>query len=152
MPSSPDPAISVMTWTAPERALGGFCAAMIGLRHRDVFSTTIAFSGYYVAASAGTNSRRPYFDQADIDAHSPDILAPQIPVADRSNMFFIIVARPGTDYMGSQAAYFDKILKKAGYSFQAIDSAQPHGWTQVRQETPGVLVAWGEQLVRSGIW
>lgn len=131
---------------------GGFCAAMIGLRHRDVFSTTIAFSGYYMAASAGTNSRRPYFDQADIDAHSPDILAPQIPMADRSKMFLIIVVRPGTDYMGSQAAYFEKILEKAGYSFQAIDSVQPHGWTQVRQETPGVLVAWGEQLVRSGIW
>lgn len=131
---------------------GGFCAAMIGLRHRDVFSTTIAFSGYYVAASAGTNSQRPYRDQADIDAHSPDILAPQIPVADRSKMFFIIVARPGTDFMGGQAAYFEKILNKAGLSFQAIDSVQPHGWTQVRQETPGVLVAWGEQLVRSGIW
>jgi enterochelin esterase-like enzyme len=131
---------------------GGFCAAMLGLRHRDVFSTTIAFSGYYMAASAGTNSQRPYRDQADIDAHSPDLLAPQIPVADRSKMFLIIVARPGTDYMGSQAAYFEKTLMKVGYSFQVIDSVQPHGWPQVRQETPGVLVAWGEQLVRSGIW
>lgn len=34
----------------------------------------------------------------------------------------------------------------------AVNSTWPYGWTQVRHETPVVLVEWGAQLVRSGIW
>jgi enterochelin esterase-like enzyme len=131
---------------------GGFCAAMLALRNSDVFNTSISFSGYYVAASSGSNSRRPYRDQADMDAHSPGLLAQQLPVEDRSKMYFIVVARQDTDFMGAQASYFAKVLKAGGYSHMAVNSTWPHGWTQVRYETPVVLVAWGAQLVRSGIW
>ena len=131
---------------------GGFCAAMLALRHPDIFNTSIAFSGYFQAGAAGYNSAKPYHDQADRDAHSPDLLAESLPESDVIKLFFIIVSAPGTDFIGEQAAYFDKILKVDAFRFKEVDSIYPHGWTEVREETPTALREWGAQLVRSGIW
>jgi enterochelin esterase-like enzyme len=131
---------------------GGFCAAMLALRHPDVFNTSIEFSGYFQAGSAGVNSTRPYRDQADMNAHSPDLLAEKLPGSDVMRLYFIVVSAPGTDFIGAQAAYFDKILKTYGFKFKEVDSIYPHGWTEVREETPGTLREWAAQMVRSGIW
>jgi hypothetical protein len=125
---------------------------MLVLRNPDVFNTSIAFSGYFQAGAAGANSAKPYHDQADRDAHSPDLLAENLPESDVIKLFFIIVSAPGTDFIGQQAAYFDKILKVDAFRFKEVDSIYPHGWTEVREETPGALREWGAQMVRSGVW
>jgi hypothetical protein len=131
---------------------GGFCSAMLALRHPDVFSISIAFSGYYSAGSGGPNSVVPFGEQANLDAHSPVWLAPRIPTADRSKLYFIVVAAPLADFYGSWAVTFEQVLKGNGYKYLKVDSAYTHGWPQVRYEEPGALEAWGAQLVVNGLW
>jgi S-formylglutathione hydrolase FrmB len=133
---------------------GGFCAPMLMLRHPDVYSVSISFSGYFWAAGSGSwNSSRPFLrDRASIDAHSPALLVSKIPSSDRSKLYFIIIAEAGQEFYGPGAAAFEKTLDSEGYRYLAIKSSYPHGWNQVRYQTPGVLKAWGAQLVINGIW
>ncbi len=131
---------------------GGFCAPMLALRHPDVFSSSISFSGYFWAGAAGSNAARPFGNAADIESHSPALLAPQIPALDRSQMYFILVANPGQDFYGPGAASFDKILSAHGFKHLLVNTPYTHGWPQVRYEVPAVLQAWGAQLVVNGIW
>ncbi len=129
---------------------GGFCAPMLAIRHPDVFSVSISFSGYFWAGAAGPNAAFPF--GSTIEAHSPAQIAPKVPTVDRARTFFIIVADPTQEFYGSGAAAFEQILKTSGYKYLNIDSLYTHGWPQVRYETPGVLAAWGAQLVINGIW
>ncbi len=131
---------------------GGFCAAMLTLRHPDVFSISISFSGYYWAGAAGTASALPFGNTAGLNAHSPALLAPQIPAAKRSSLYFVLIADQSQQFYGSQAQAFEKILKTDGFPYLAVSSPYTHGWGQVRYETPGAMVDWGARLVVNGIW
>jgi S-formylglutathione hydrolase FrmB len=132
---------------------GGFCAPMLTLRHPDVFSIAISFSGYFWAGGAGPNAERPFGGvPAEIQSHSPAVLAPQIPAEERSRLYFVIIADPAQDFYGPNAMSFDKILSTSGYKHLVVNSLYTHGWPQVRYESPGALQAWGAQLVVNGIW
>ena len=131
---------------------GGFCAPMLALRHPEIYSVSISFSGYYWAGATGRASARPYSNQADVNAHSPVLLAPQIPSDVRSGMYFIVIAHSAQAFYGPQATSFEGALRAAGYRYLAVNSPDGHSWTQVQHETPGALVAWGEQLASTGFW
>ncbi len=131
---------------------GGFCAPMLALRHPDVFSISISFSGYYWAGAAGGSSATPFGGTAGLNAHSPALLAPQIPAKERSKLYFVLVADMSQRFYGPQAAAFEKILTADGYKYIAATSPYTHGWSQVRYETPGAMQAWGARLVVNGIW
>jgi enterochelin esterase-like enzyme len=131
---------------------GGFCAAMLALRHPDIFSISISFSGYYWAGAAGTSSALPFGGAAGLKSHSPALLAAEIPGADRSKLYFVVIADAAQQFYGPQAAAFEKILKADGYKYLAVNSPDTHGWPQVRYETPGALRAWAARLVINGIW
>ncbi len=131
---------------------GGFCAAMLGLRHRDVFGTAISFSGYYYAGTSGPNARRPFGSQADLDAHSPILLAPKVPASERAGLYFVVVANLPQGFYGPAAYQFEQVLKSSGFPLLEVDSMFTHGWTQVRYETPGALKAWAAHMVVAGVW
>ena len=137
---------------------GGFCAPMIALRHRDVFSVSISFSGYFWAGAGGAPTAKPFGDE--INEHSPIWLAPRTPPADRSKMYFIIVACenqtppacPRQQFYLWHAWQFQLSLQAAGIKFLNVDSPYTHGWGQVRYETPTVLGAWAARMVITGVW
>jgi len=139
---------------------GGFCAPMLTLRHPDVFSISISFSGYFTAGASGPTGQKPFGDAAGIQSHSPVVLAAQVPDVYRSSLYFVVIACqsqalgscPKQEFYASHAYNFEKVLKADGFSYLNVSSPWTHGWGQVRNETPGALRAWGARLVVNGIW
>jgi S-formylglutathione hydrolase FrmB len=131
---------------------GGFCAAMLALRHPDIYNVDISFSGYYWAATPAPDSAVPFGGQDSlIDAYSPALLAPQIAAADRSSLYFILVSQASQAYFGPQLTGFEKILDADGYGYVATNSKYPHGWPQVANEIAGALHSWAAHLMLSGV-
>lgn len=139
---------------------GGFCAPMLALRHPDVFSISISFSGYFTAGASGPTAEKPFGDVAGIQSHSPIVLAGQTPDVYHSSLYFVIIACqnqaagacPKQEFYAIHAANFERVLKANGFKYLNVDSPYTHGWGQVRYETPGALRAWAAQLVVNGIW
>ena len=127
---------------------GGFCAAMVTLRHPDVFSSSISFSGYYQAGTANSNSGLPFGNQpAALKAHSPiDLLGGLVPAV-RKTLYFLVIADPTQPYYGPQATSFDAALKADGYSYLGVASHYPHGWPEVRAGFPLAAEDWAARLV-----
>jgi S-formylglutathione hydrolase FrmB len=139
---------------------GGFCAPMLTLRHPDVFSISISFSGYFTAGASGPTAEKPFGDVAGIQSHSPVVLANQTPDVYRATLYFVVIACqsqvlgacPKQEFYAAHAYNFEKVLKANGIGYLNVGSPWTHGWGQVRNETPGVLRAWGARLVVNGIW
>jgi enterochelin esterase-like enzyme len=132
---------------------GGFCAPMLALRHPDLFSISISFSGYFWAGAGGATSLEPFGDQTYAYAlHSPVSLAAKMATEDRNRVYLVIIANKGQEFYASAADNFEKVLTEYGYKYLAIDSLYVHGWTQVRYDTPAALDAWAAQLVVNGNW
>jgi enterochelin esterase-like enzyme len=131
---------------------GGFCATVLAMRHPDIFSVDIAFSGYYWAGTPSVAAALPYGGQASlIDAYSPALLAPQIADQYRSSLYFILASQASQDYFGPQFTNFEEILEANGFDYLAIDSTYPHGWAQAEYWTPAALTVWGAQLEIIGV-
>jgi len=132
---------------------GGYCAAILALRHPAVFGTSIPISGYYRAGAGGANSRLPFGgNAAALAAASPMVVAAELPAAERSSLFFIVIAEPSQPFYGAQASDFEKLLATEGFPYVALNANVPHGWTQVRQEFPVALEAWAAHLVSAGVF
>ena len=132
---------------------GGYCAAILALHHPDVFGTSIIFSGYFHAGIVGSNSARPFGgDRALLDAASPDVVVGQLAPALRASLYFIVITKTGQPLFGPQAASFNQLLAAGGYPHRAIASAEPHGWVEVRQETPTALEVWAARLLVTGVF
>jgi enterochelin esterase-like enzyme len=132
---------------------GGYCAAILALRHPAVFGTSIPFSGYYQAGSGGANSRLPFGgNAAALSAASPMVVATELPAAERASLFFIVVVEPSQAFYGAQASEFEHLLVTYGYPSVALNAQVPHGWAQVRQEFPVALETWAAHLVAVGIF
>jgi enterochelin esterase-like enzyme len=130
---------------------GGYCAAILALRHHDVFGTSISFSGYYQAGGSGTNSAAPFGGNKTLmAAYSPTTVAGQLDTAARARLYFVIVVKPDQPEFGPQAAMFEKDLAAYGYRYDAIASTEPHGWPQVRDNFPPALEAWSARMVATG--
>jgi len=132
---------------------GGFCAAILSLRHHTVFGTSISFSGYYQAGAAGGSSAAVFGgDKALMAAYSPTTVAGQLDAAARARLYFIIVAKPDQPEYGVQAADFEKVLSGYGYRHDVIVSSEPHGWPQVRDNFPTAVEAWSARMVAVGVF
>jgi enterochelin esterase-like enzyme len=131
---------------------GGYCAAVLVLRHPSVFGTAISVSGYYLAGGLDSNAKAPFRGSlAALVAASPLLLAAQLPVADRAGLYFIVVAKHGQPIYGLQAKAFERALASGGYSYKIVDARLPHGWDQVRQLLPGALEDWAAHLAAAGV-
>jgi hypothetical protein len=131
---------------------GGYCAAILALRHPAVFGTAIPFSAYYFAGEGNASAGLPFGgDQAALSAASPMILAAKLTAAERAELYFIVVAQPSQPLYGYEATAFERLLYTEGYQFVSINAALPHGWDQVRQELPGALEAWAARLTAAGV-
>jgi S-formylglutathione hydrolase FrmB len=142
--------------TASARALmgmsaGGFCAAMVTLRHPDVFATSISFSGYYYAGIANATSGLPFGSAAGLSAHSPARLLATIDPTSRDRLFLVVVADPSQQFYGPQAANFESMLKADHFEYATIQAPMPHGWPQVRYEFPAAAAAWAGRLAAVGV-
>ncbi len=130
---------------------GGYCAAILPLRHPTVFGTAIPISGYFRAGVGDASAKLPFGgDKAALAAASPMVVATELPAAERSTLFFIVVAKPGEPFFGTEAVAFEQLLATEGYRYVALDARVGHGWDQVRQELPVALEAWARQLVTVG--
>jgi enterochelin esterase-like enzyme len=131
---------------------GGYCAAILALRHPTVFATSIPVSGYFWAGDGGSGSALPFAGSASALADaSPMIVATHLPAAQRAKLYFIVVADPGQPLYGDEATAFEHLLKVEGYPVVALNSDLPHGWDQLRRELPAALETWAAHLVAAGV-
>jgi enterochelin esterase-like enzyme len=120
---------------------GGYCAAVLAVRHPDTFGASVSFSGYYTAGSGSAAAKLPFGGDANLIARgSPSWLAPNLSAVKRSSLYFVLVAQTGQAFYGSEATKFARILSDAGYGYDLVDAADPHGWPQVRAELERALV------------
>ena len=107
---------------------GGYCAAILALRHPAVFGTAIPFSAYYFAGEGNPESGRPFAGSptALADA-SPMILAARLSPADRAKLYFIVIAQPSQPLYGYEAADFERLLNAENYQFVSLKADLPHG-------------------------
>jgi enterochelin esterase-like enzyme len=132
---------------------GGYCSAILTLRHPDTFGTAIPISGYFWAGVGDASAALPFGgDTAALAAASPMIVATQLSAEARAKLFFIVVAKPSQPFFGVQSAEFEQMLQLEGYPYLAIDAEVPHGWEEVRQELPTALEAWAARLVAAGVF
>ncbi|MGZ6314379.1 MAG: alpha/beta hydrolase [Candidatus Limnocylindrales bacterium] len=131
---------------------GGYCAAILALRHPSVFGTAIPFSAYYFAGEGNASAVLPFGgSQAALSAASPMILAAQLTPAEWAGLYFIVVAQPSQPLYGYEATAFERLLYTEGCQFVALNAVLPHGWDQVRQELPDALEAWAARLAAAGV-
>jgi len=126
---------------------GGYCAAILALRHPYVFGTAIPFSAYFFAGEGNPESRRPFAGNSSALAEaSPMILASQLTTAERARLYFIVVAQPSQPTYGTEATEFEHLLLAENYQFVSLNADMPHGWDQVRSELPAALEAWAAHM------
>lgn len=131
---------------------GGFCAASLVMRHPDVFGAAIPFSGYFTAGAPTPASKLPFGNSPSLIArYSPNFLATGLKAPVRENLYFVIVAQPGQIFYGTQSATFATTLSDAGYRYDLIDSGQPHGWPQVRDELARALILVATRQADNGV-
>jgi esterase/lipase superfamily enzyme len=150
--------------TIPDRAArtiygdsqGGFCAAMLLLRHPDVFQQGISLSGYYTAgviSNQTLNAYRPFGgDQKLIASYSPIDVAPALPADVRSRIFLVISGEPAQPFYGPQVLAFDAALAKAGIPHAVIHDTIPHSWRQFGQDLPTALRLVARRQVSLGVF
>jgi len=144
--------------TASARAVtgfseGGYCAAILALRHPTVFGTAIPFSAYYFAGDGNPTSVDPFAGSPSALAQaSPMILAAQLSSADRARLYFIVIAQPSQPLYGSEATEFERLLSTEGYAFAILNAGVPHGWDQVRDELPAALETWATRMAATGVF
>jgi hypothetical protein len=132
---------------------GGYCAAILALRHPAVFGTSIPFSAYYFAGEGNPESGRPFAGSPSALADaSPMILAARLSPADRAQLYFVVIAQPSQPLYGSEAADFERLLNVENYQFVSLKAGLPHGWDQVRSELPAALEAWATHMTAAKVF
>lgn len=133
---------------------GGFCVSMLALRYPNLFGTAIAFSGYYQAGihSPQTVNAALPFDgsQTAIDAHSPDMLAGQVPQPMRGRLLFELEADPTNPFYGAQYQQFSAELEAAGIPVALYPTPLGHSWIAPRVYLPATLTTLAQHEVALG--
>jgi len=112
---------------------GGYCAAMLTVRHPAVFGEAVSFSGYYTAGAPDASSKIVFGGDGNLAwRYSPVAQAPLLKASVKSTLYFAIVVQPKQAFYGTQAASFTSVLRDAGIAYDLVDAADPHGWPQVR--------------------
>ncbi|HEX8940755.1 MAG TPA: alpha/beta hydrolase-fold protein [Candidatus Limnocylindrales bacterium] len=119
---------------------GGYCAAILAIHHPSVFGSEISFSGYFQAGIVGGASAVPFGgQQALLAADSPSVAISRLTAGVRRGLDFILVADAAQSFYGPETASFAALLGQLGVPHIVVPAALPHGWSQVRQETPIAL-------------
>ena len=124
---------------------GGFCAAMLALRHPDVFATALSISGYYQAGIV--SSQTPWAwrvfggNPAVESAYSPLRLVGQLTAAQRAAMLLVLEANPEQPFYGPQYEAMIAAAHRAGVSVLTEPMAMRHSWVAVKAAMPQMLGA-----------
>ena len=131
---------------------GGYCAAVLALRHPSVFGTAMPISGYFRAGQGDSTSTLPFGGSVTaLRAASPIDIAPTLSAAARASLFFVLIVSPAQPFYGAAATAFERVIDTNGYPYVVQDAKVPHGWVQVREQLPGALKAWATHLAVSGV-
>jgi enterochelin esterase-like enzyme len=135
---------------------GGYCAPILLLRHPDVFATSVAFSGYFVAGPRGPqtpNAWRPFGGNAElIAAMSPLAIVPLLPPAAKRSLFLILSSDRYEAFYGPQYLAFSAALQKAGIPSALIRAPSGHAWGSVRAALPGALRLLAQRQTALGVF
>lgn len=132
---------------------GGYCAAILSLHHPDVFGSQISFSGYYQAGATGGGARAPFGNNAtSINNGSPTYVAPRLDPMVRLSLYAVIVAQSSQVFYGGQATGYLKVLDDAGIKNTFVDTAEPHGWIQVREHLAEALTLVATRQAEMGVF
>ena len=135
---------------------GGYCAPMFLLRHPDVFSAAISFSGYFVSGvrdAETPNAWRPFGgDPALIAATSPVNIAPLLPQATRRSLFVVLSSDAAQRFYGAQYLAFRTALQKAGIAAALIPAPSGHAWASVRAALPVALRLLASRQAQLGVF
>jgi enterochelin esterase-like enzyme len=132
---------------------GGYCAAILALHHPDVFGGAIPISGYFTAGAASAAGKLPFGNNPSVVARdSPGAVAPGLPGIVRVSLYFVLIVQPSQIFYGSQAASFAQVLAEAGYPHDVIESSQPHGWPQVRDDFGRALALIAVRQAENGVF
>ncbi|HYK95638.1 MAG TPA: alpha/beta hydrolase-fold protein [Candidatus Dormibacteraeota bacterium] len=135
---------------------GGYCAPMLTLRHPDVFSTAIAFSGYFqagVRSSETPNAWRPYGGNQSAENQ----VSPLLRVLDFSNhrgasLFFELSADTHEAFFGPQVRAFTAALQGSGIPFVVFPTHLGHAWAAVRAQIAVVLETLAQRQSALGVF
>ena len=135
---------------------GGFCAPMLLLRHPDVFGQAMAFSGYYTAAIAASqtiNAWRPFGGNvAAIASHSPIDLLDLLPAATRRTLYLVVSGDSTEPFYGPQFDQFATALRASDYPYLLLPTRLGHAWGAVRTALPAALAAVAGRWVALGVF
>jgi enterochelin esterase-like enzyme len=135
---------------------GGYCAPMLMLRHPDLFSTAIAFSGYFEAAIASgetPSARLPYGgNQSLIAATSPILEVTSLPAAVRPFLFLELSGSPTEAFFGPQYRAFGAAVRGSGVALALFPTPLGHSWSAVRAELTAVLETLAAREVQQGVF
>jgi len=135
---------------------GGFCSAMLELRHPDLFATAISFSGYFVAAirsSETANASHAYDgNQAAIRAYSPMAIVGTVPPDLRGSLLFELSADSNDSFYGRQYRAFNGVLRAAGIHVALFPTPYGHGWTAPRVQLRQVLATLATHEMALGLY
>ena len=101
-------------WSAMGFSTGGFCAAKLGLRHRDSFKAAVSIGGYFNALTDDTTGDLFHGDTRLRNQNSPLWLIQQPPV--QPTKLLIVVSRRDTESWSPGKPYADsqKMIAAAG--------------------------------------
>ena len=116
---------------------GGYGATNLGLKHRDVFATVIAFSGYFTALRSWPE-RWPFGRDEDLrQRNSPLTYLPTL--GNLSDVALYLCAEGNSRFYRTQALRFTALLRRTGARFESHLPAGRHSWTFWRRELPSAL-------------
>lgn len=135
---------------------GGYCAAMLALRHPDVFSTALAVSGYYQAGILNRETPDAWRvfggNSAYEAAYSPLLLVRHLPAAQRATTLLILEANPAQAFYGPQYAAMLAAARTAGVGAVGVPEAAYHSWAAVRLAMPRMLRLLATHEVALGVF
>lgn len=134
---------------------GGYCAAVLLLRHPDVWHLEVSFAGFYDAASRLARTARTGGvyggDQALMDAYSPITIAPRLGADVRKQLFFVLLGQSSQGFYGPQMDQFAGILDQNSYARAVIESPWGHSWGTVSDFLPRAIRLIAGRLVTEGV-
>ena len=132
---------------------GGYCAAILAMRHPSTFGSVISFSGYFEGGGGSASAPKPFDNNLRLEtAASPKYIAKSLTRSERSALYFVLVAKPDQPYYGQETSAFAAVLTQYGYPRTVVAAPMPHGWNQVRAEFPSAIQLIAARMAATGVF
>ena len=132
---------------------GGYCAAILAMRHPGTFESVISFSGYFEGGAGSASAPKPFNNNLQLEtAASPKYIAKSLTRSERSALYFVLVAKPDQPYYGQETSAFAAVLAQYGYPHIVVAAPMPHGWNQVRAEFPAGIQLIAARMAATGVF